>query len=255
MSITDGIGAGILGGGGGVSLPTDDVGAVLGGVVGGPALLGVDGSGDGVLMTALDVAAQVLAWTEIDASDAGWTRTPGAGAGAVTTVVSSRLHTELTGTVNDHSGSFDGPRHAFALPAVDGARWCVAARVSFSGLDANGRVNFSVRAGTTQVLGLTVRDNGDLEVMLDSSSPTATITASFASGGWLRLDRRGGSLDVLTGSVSATLSGVTWTHRASYAVPSGGFQLALTSSLAAYSSPPATTLTSDVGPIHWRAVS
>lgn len=241
MSITDAIGPAIIGGGGSVAAADiTDAGAA------GVALVQA--------ATLEDVAGVVLAWAEISAADAGWTRTPDAGTGAVTSVVSSRLHTELAGVIDDHSGSFGGPRHEIALPVIEQTQWSVAARVSFSGLDANGRVNVSVRSGASQIVGVAVRHDGSLELFADSASPAVTAAGSFASGDWVRLERRGDRLVVYSGTGSATLSGVTWTLRGATSIPAGDLHGTLTVSLGAYTPGPAGTLSSDVGPVHYRSV-
>ena len=194
-------------------------------------------------------AALGLSWTEIAATS--FAATVGTVTGGVCSVVSSRLHTELAGLIaDDLSGGFLGPRHEITLPVDDGAAWSVAARISFTGLDNGGRVSLSVRRTTVQILGATIRDSGNLETFSDVSAPTSTITAGFASGDWLRITRRGGIMEVYTGT-GASLAAVVWTWRASIAVASGQLPLTLTVSMAQYGSGPSSPpLTSDAGPIY-----
>ena len=202
--------------------------------------------------TAGMLSALSLSWTEIAAS--AFTHTPGAVTGGVASVVSSRLHTELAGVIaDDLSGGFLGPRHEIALPVEDGNAWSVAARISFTGLDSNGRVSLSLRRTTVQILGATIRDSGNLETFSDVAAPTSTITAGFASGDWLRLTRRGGIMEVYTGT-GASLAATVWTWRASIAVAAGQLPLTLTVSMAQYSSGPSSPpLTSDVGPVYAKS--
>jgi hypothetical protein len=240
-----------------------EVGGVLAAFLGGTAGQTVIGDGAGnVDTTSADVSALLasadaaaaraalgLSWTEIAAS--AFTHTAGAVTGGVASVVSSRLHTELAGVVaDDLSGGFLGPRHEIALPVDDGAAWSVAARISFTGLDSNGRVSLSLRRTTVQILGATIRDSGNLETFSDVAAPTSTIAAGFATGDWLRITRRGGIMEVYTGT-GASLAAVVWTWRASIVVASGQLPLTLTVSMAQYSSGPSSPpLTSDAGPIY-----
>ena len=251
MSINDAIGPAILGGGGGASLPTADVSDLLAGATANTFVV-VDPVGNGALATFASArAALASAWTEIAASDAGWTRTAGAATGAVVSVVSSRLHTEVAGTVNDDfTNGFSGPRHAYTLTS-DPTSWEVAARVSFSGLDANGRVNVSVRTASTLV-GVTIRSSGSLEIFAGAVL-ASTSAGSFASGNWIRFSRVGGILSVFSGT-GASLSAVTWTFRGSADIQTGALQTVLTSSLGCYTAAPSSPpLTSDVGPIYERS--
>ena len=198
--------------------------------------------------------AALFAWTQITAADASWTRTPGVGVGAVTSVVGGLLHTELAGVATDDlTFGFVGPRQTYELVVPDAAQWSVAARLTFSGLDANGRVSLGVRRAAAQILGVTVRDTGDVEVFADAGAPSATVVAGFASGDWLRITRRGGALEVYSGA-GASLAAVTWTWRGSVAIPAGQLPLTLTVSLGQYTAPPAAPpLVSDVGPLYWRS--
>jgi len=241
----------------------DEVSAAIAGGIGGTAGQTVIGDGAGDLaMTSADVSALLasadaaaarsalgLSWTEIAAN--AFTHTAGAVTGGVASVVSSRLHTELAGLIaDDLSGGFLGPRHEITLPVDDGAAWSVVARINFTGLDANGRVSLSVRRTTVQILGATILSSGNLETFSDVSAPTSTITAGFASGDWLRITRRGGIMEVYTGT-GASLAAAVWTWRASIAVASGQLPLTLTVSMAQYSSAPSSPpLVSDVGPIY-----
>jgi hypothetical protein len=233
------------------------------GDVAGTAMI-ADGS-DGLVKTSADVSALLaasttagmlsalsLSWTEIAAS--AFTHTPGAVTGGVASVVSSRLHTELAGVISDDlSGGFNGPRHEIALPVDDGNAWSVAARISYTGLDTNGRISLSLRRTTVQILGATIRDSGNLETFSDVAAPTSTIAAGFASGDWLRLTRRGGIMEVYTGT-GASLAAAVWTWRASIAVAAGQLPLTLTVSMAQYSSGPSSPpLTSDVGPVYAKS--
>jgi len=241
----------------------DEVGTAVGhfiGAVSGQAFIG-DGGG-GVSLTSADVSGFLaaadaaaarsaigLSWTEIAATS--FAATVGTVTGGVCSVVSSRLHTELAGLIaDDLSGGFLGPRHEITLPVDDGAAWSVAARISFTGLDNGGRVSLSVRRTTVQILGATIRDSGNLETFSDVSAPTSTITAGFASGDWLRITRRGGIMEVYTGT-GASLAAVVWTWRAQITVVAGQLPLTLTVSMAQYTSGPSSPpLTSDVGPIY-----
>jgi len=243
---------------------TDDVvvsglSGLVGGVLG-EAIIG-DGAGS-VQQTSADVSALLaaadaaaarvalgLSWTEIAATD--FTHTAGAVTGGVASVVSSRLHTELAGLIaDDLSGGFLGPRHEITLPVDDGAAWSVVARINFTGLDSNGRVSLSVRRTTVQLLGATILSSGNLETFSDVSAPTSTITAGFATGDWLRITRRGGIMEVYTGT-GASLAAAVFTWRASIAVASGQLPLTLTVSMAQYGSGPSSPpLTSDAGPIY-----
>ena len=236
-AIADGIGAtlgqALIGdGGGGVSLTSADVSALL-------------ASAD----AAAARAALGLSWTEIAATS--FTHTAGTVTGGVASVVSSRLHTELAGLIaDDLSGGFLGPRHEIALPVDDGAAWSVAARISHTGLDANGRVSLSLRRTTVQILGATLLSSGSIETFSDVAPPTSTITAGFASGDWLRITRRGGIMEVYTGT-GASLAAAVWTWRAQITVVAGQLPLTLTVSMAQYTSGPSSPpLTSDVGPIY-----
>jgi len=243
---------------------TDDVvmsglSELVGGTLG-EAIVG-DGAGSvqqtsadvsGFLAAANAAAARTaigLSWTEIAATS--FAATVGTVTGGVCSVVSLRLHTELAGLIaDDLSGGFLGPRHEIALPVDDGAAWSVAARISFTGLDSGGRVSLSVRRATVQILGATIRDSGNLETFSDAGAPTSTITAGFASGDWLRITRRGGIMEVYTGT-GASLAAAVWTWRASIAVASGQLPLTLTVSMAQYGSGPSSPpLTSDAGPIY-----
>jgi len=243
---------------------TDDVvvsglSGLVGGVLG-EAIVG-DGAGS-VQQTSADVSALLasadaaaarsalgLSWTEIAATS--FTHTAGAVTGGVASVVSSRLHTELAGLIaDDLSGGFLGPRHEIALPVDDGAAWSVAARISHTGLDANGRVSLSLRRTTVQILGATLLSSGSIETFSDVAPPTSTITAGFASGDWLRITRRGGIMEVYTGT-GASLAAAVWTWRAQITVVAGQLPLTLTVSMAQYTSGPSSPpLTSDVGPIY-----
>jgi hypothetical protein len=231
------------------------VGSVLG-----EAVVG-DGAGS-VQQTTADVSALLasadapamrsalgLSWTEIAATS--FAHTAGAVTGGVASVVSDRLHTELAGVIaDDLSGGFNGPRHEIALPVDDGAAWSVAARISHTGLDSNGRVSLSVRRTTVQILGATLLSSGSIETFSDVSAPTSTITAGFASGDWLRITRRGGIMEVYTGT-GASLAGAVFTWRASIVVASGQLPLTLTVSMAQYGSGPSSPpLVSDAGPIY-----
>lgn len=230
------------------------------GAVSGQTVIG-DGAGD-LTMTSADVSAVLaaadaaaaraalgLSWTEIAA--AAFTHTAGAVTGGVASVVSDRLHTELAGVIaDDLSGGFLGPRHEIALPVDDGAAWSVAARISHTGLDSNGRVSLSVRRTTVQILGATLLSSGSIETFTDGSAPTSTIAAGFASGDWLRITRRGGVMEVYSGT-GASLAAAVWTWRAQITVVAGQLPLTLTVSMAQYTSgPSAPPLTSDVGPIY-----
>jgi hypothetical protein len=244
----------------------DEVGAAIAAGIGstlGQAIIG-DGAGD-IAPTSADVSgflaasdtagmlsALSLSWTEIAA--ASFTHTAGTVTGGVASVVSERLHTELAGVISDDlSGGFLGPRHEIALPVDDGAAWSVAALVSFTGLDSGGRVSLSLRRTTVQILGATIRDSGNLETFSDVAAPTSTITAGFASGDWLRLTRRGGIMEVYTGT-GASLAAIVWTWRSSIAVASGQLPLTLTVSMAQYSSGPSSPpLTSDAGPVYAKS--
>lgn len=231
------------------------VGSVLG-----EAVVG-DGAGS-VQQTTADVSALLasadapamrsalgLSWTEIAATS--FAHTAGAVTGGVASVVSDRLHTELAGVIaDDLSGGFNGPRHEIALPVDDGAAWSVAARISHTGLDSNGRVSLSVRRTTVQILGATLLSSGSIETFTDGAPPTSTIAAGFASGDWLRITRRGGIMEVYTGT-GASLAAVVWTWRAQITVVAGQLPLTLTVSMAQYTSgPSAPPLTSDAGPIY-----
>jgi len=243
---------------------TDDVvmsglSELVGGTLG-EAIVG-DGGGSvqqtsadvsGFLAAANAAAARTalgLSWTEIAATS--FAATVGTVTGGVCSVVSSRLHTELAGLIaDDLSGGFLGPRHEIALPVDDAAAWSVAARINFTGLDNGGRVSLSLRRTTVQILGATIRDSGNLETFSDAGAPTSTITAGFASGDWLRITRRGGIMEVYSGT-GASLAAVVWTWRASIAVASGQLPLTLTVSMAQYGSGPSSPpLTSDAGPIY-----
>ena len=244
----------------------DEVGAAIAAGIGstlGQAIIG-DGAGD-IAPTSADVSgflaasdtagmlsALSLSWTEIAA--ASFTHTAGTVTGGVASVVSERLHTELAGVISDDlSGGFLGPRHEIALPVDDGTAWSVAARISHTGLDSNGRISLSLRRTTVQILGATIRDSGNLETFSDVAAPTSTITAGFASGDWLRLTRRGGIMEVYTGT-GASLAAVVWTWRASIAVAAGQLPLTLTVSMAQYSSGPSSPpLISDAGPIYAKS--
>ena len=240
-----------------------EVGGVIAALLG--ATLGLTAIGDGagdITTTSADVsgflaaadaaaarAAIGLSWTEIAAT--AFTHTAGAVTGGVASVVSDRLHTELAGVVaDDLSGGFLGPRHEIALPIDDGAAWSVAARISHTGLDSNGRVSLSVRRTTVQILGATLLSSGSIETFTDGAPPTSTIAAGFASGDWLRITRRGGIMEVYTGT-GASLAAVVWTWRAQITVVAGQLPLTLTVSMAQYTSgPSAPPLTSDAGPIY-----
>jgi hypothetical protein len=208
------------------------------------------------LLTAADAAAAraalSLSWTEIAAT--AFTHTAGTVTGGVASVVSSRLHTELAGVISDDlSGGFNGPRHEIALPVDDGSAWSVAARISHTGLDSGGRVSLSLRRTTVQILGATILNSGNLETFSDVAAPTSTITAGFASGDWLRITRRGGIMEVYTGT-GASLAAAVWTWRASIAVAAGQLPLTLTVSMAQYSSGPSSPpLTSDAGPVYAKS--
>ena len=235
----------------------------LGSEPAGTAIVG-DGAGD-ITLTSADVSgflaasdtagmlsALSLSWTEIAAT--AFTHAAGTVTGGVASVVSSRLHTELAGVISDDlSGGFNGPRHEIDLPVDDGTAWSVAARINFTGLDSNGRVSLSLRRTTVQILGATIRSSGNLETFSDVSAPTSTITAGFASGDWLRITRRGGIMEVYTGT-GASLAAAVWTWRASIAVASGQLPLTLTVSMAQYSSGPSSPpLTSDAGPVYAKS--
>ena len=240
-----------------------EVGGVIAALLG--ATLGLTAIGDGaggITTTSADVSALLasadaaaaraaigLSWTEIAAT--AFTHTAGAVTGGVASVVSDRLHTELAGVVaDDLSGGFLGPRHEIALPIDDGAAWSVAARISHTGLDSNGRVSLSVRRTTVQILGATLLSSGSIETFTDGAPPTSTIAAGFASGDWLRITRRGGIMEVYTGT-GASLAAVVWTWRAQITVVAGQLPLTLTVSMAQYTSgPSAPPLTSDAGPIY-----
>jgi hypothetical protein len=234
--------------------------AVLGGDPAGSAIISDGGGATTVtsadvsaLLAAADAAAALgalgLSWTEIAAT--AFTATVGTVTGGVCSVVASRLHTELAGVIaDDLSGGFLGPRHEITLPVDDAAAWSVAARISFTGLDTNGRVSLSLRRTTVQILGATIRNTGNIETFSDVSAPTSTIAAGFATGDWLRLTRRGGVMEVYTGT-GASLAGAVFTWRASIAVASGQLPLTLTVSMAQYGSGPSSPpLTSDAGPIY-----
>jgi hypothetical protein len=213
---------------------------------------GVTATGAALVQAADAAAARAalgLSWTEIAATE--FTHTAGAVTGGVASVVSSRLHTELAGVIaDDLSGGFLGPRHEIALPVDDGAAWSVAARISHTGLDANGRVSLSLRRTTVQILGATLLSSGSIETFTDGASPTSTIAAGFASGDWLRITRRGGIMEVYSGT-GASLAAAVWTWRAQITVVAGQLPLTLTVSMAQYTSgPSAPPLTSDVGPIY-----
>ena len=240
-----------------------EVGTAVGGFIGavsGQAFIG-NGAGNatttsadvsGFLAAANAAAARTaigLSWTEIAATS--FAVTVGTVTGGVCSVVSSRLHTELAGLIaDDLSGGFLGPRHEIALPVDDAAAWSVAARINFTGLDNGGRVSLSLRRTTVQILGATIRDSGNLETFSDAGAPASTITAGFASGDWLRITRRGGIMEVYSGT-GASLAAAVWTWRASIAVASGQLPLTLTVSMAQYGSGPSSPpLTSDAGPIY-----
>jgi hypothetical protein len=237
--------------------------AALGGEPAGTAIVG-DGAGD-IALTSADVSALLaasdtagmlsalsLSWTEIAA--AAFAHDAGTVTGGVASVVSTRLHTELAGVIaDDLSGGFLGPRHSIELPVDDGTAWSVAARISHTGLDSGGRVSLSLRRTTVQILGATIRSTGNLETFSDVAPPTSTITAGFASGDWLRLTRRGGIMEVYTGT-GASLAAIVWTWRASIVVAAGQLPLTLTVSMAQYTSGPSSPpLTSDAGPIYAKS--
>ena len=69
----------------------------------------------------------------------------------------------------------------------------------------------------------------------------------------MRLTRRGGVLEIYTGT-GASLAAAVWTWRASIAVAAGQLPLTLTVSMAQYSSGPSSPpLTSDAGPVYAKS--
>lgn len=178
---------GVALGGGGVSLPTDDVGAVLGGVAGGPAIVGVDGSGDGVLVTGPQAQTLLRNATTYDAAaTAGWTATAGSGGASVTGGV-FRL-TMPAGTNSSDPGRASLSRDHTAVVPVDAFRARVRL-VAVTNGDSNTFFGLHLwSSANANELRLSVHPNGSVECGCVYAGPTWSGTLGSLGAGAVAFD-------------------------------------------------------------------
>lgn len=164
--ILPGPGLVIPGGGGGVSLPTDDPGAVFGGVAGGPAILGVDGPGDGVLMTPTLVRSALT--TTPDATGTGWTQeTPSSG--------TSTTWSGGTLTVSIPSGVAAGFAAGAARSDADTGAIDVAIRARITAGNSGAlQSNISLRIGT----------DSNNHALISCDTQGNVVTGRVVGGAW-----------------------------------------------------------------------
>lgn len=195
MSITDAIGPAIIGGGG-VSLPTDDAGAILGGVTvplsdapnAAAGLLGPDVNGDGALFTGSQVRA--LGRTIDPMTGAGWTSLPPA-SGATTTWASSKLTLDIPAatTVSGASGIEDSD----FVP--DSTCVDVCARIDFVSGNGESYTNFVFALGSSfSDCIMWVNTGGGNNYVGRRDGGAWTTVASSAPSGISSGDRTGGQL-------------------------------------------------------------